>query len=104
MGQAYGKTGLKVDGVETEWNNLESLLRLLFHIKPTEAELKTIEHIVVLQIDSKGNALTVPSGRYNESTGMVTFTTTHLADCCCICFKDFFRFKSFAWARTRLKF
>ncbi|OPZ94492.1 MAG: Endo-1,4-beta-xylanase A precursor [Firmicutes bacterium ADurb.Bin419] len=79
------KLGLKIDGVDTEWNNLESPIKVAIPYKPTEAELKTIEHIVVLQIDSKGNALTVPSGRYNESTGMVTFTTTHLGRYAVLC-------------------
>lgn len=98
------RLGLKVDGVETEWNNLESPIKVAIPYKPTEAELKTIEHIVVLQIDSKGNALTVPSGRYNESTGMVTFTTTHLGRfAVAYVSKTFSDLKSFAWAKNQIE-
>ncbi len=98
------KLSLKIDGAETEWNNLESPVKVAIPYKPTEAELKTIEHIVVLQIDSKGNALTVPSGRYNESTGMVTFTTTHIGRyAVAYVSKTFSDLKSFAWAKNQIE-
>lgn len=40
------------------------------------AELKDPEHIVVWYIDHQGNIISVPNGKYNPSTGKVTFTTT----------------------------
>ncbi|WP_010247797.1 S-layer homology domain-containing protein [Acetivibrio cellulolyticus] len=95
---------LNINGVATEWNNLESPVKVSIPYKPTEAELKTIEHIVVLQIDSTGKALTVPSGKYNASTGMVTFTTTHFGRFAVAYInRTFTDLKSFSWAKNQIE-
>lgn len=96
--------GLKVNGVATEWNNLESPVKVSIPYKPTEAELKSIEHIVVLKIDNSGKALTVPSGKYNESTGMVTFTTTHFGRfAVAYVNRTFNDLKSYSWAKNQIE-
>ena len=46
---------------------------------PTEEELKDPEHIVVWYIDGYGNIHSVPNGRYDPETGMVTFYVTHFS-------------------------
>lgn len=42
--------------------------------------LETPESIVIWYIDGLGNVITVPNGRYDALTGMVTFSTTHFSD------------------------
>lgn len=44
---------------------------------PSATELAHKEQITVWYIDGQGNLISVPSGRYDEKTGMVSFTTTH---------------------------
>jgi hypothetical protein len=47
---------------------------------PTAAEFANLESIIVWYIDGSGNVVSVPNGRYDPMTGMVTFTTTHFSD------------------------
>jgi len=95
---------LKINGVPTEWNNIESPVKVSIPYVPTEVEKKLIEHIVVLKIDSNGNALTVPSGRYNEDTKTVTFSTTHLGRfAVAYVNKTFKDMKSFSWAKHQVE-
>ncbi|MDD4843494.1 MAG: fibronectin type III domain-containing protein [Anaerotignum sp.] len=71
---------LSVDGKQTEWKNPAAPVMVAIPYTPTAQELKNPEGIVVWYIDGKGNVVTVPNGRYDSATGMVTFATTHFSD------------------------
>ncbi|MFM9327320.1 cadherin-like beta sandwich domain-containing protein [Paenibacillus mesotrionivorans] len=68
---------LAVDGKETAWSNPSAPVTVSVPYKPTADELKNPEMIVVWSMDGNGNVTTIPSGRYDSKTGMVTFKTTH---------------------------
>ena len=70
---------LALDGVKIPWNNPASPVTVSIPYSPTSAELSNPEHIVIWFIDSLGNAVAVPDGRYDQSTGLVTFATTHMS-------------------------
>lgn len=61
------------------WNNPGAPVAVSIPYTPTSKELKDPEHIVVWYIDGKGNITTIPTGKYNSDTGMVTFTATHFS-------------------------
>jgi hypothetical protein len=67
------------DGKAVTWNNVNAPVTIAIPYKPTAKELKNPDHIVVWYIDGKGKVQTVPNGRYDAKTGMVTFTTTHFS-------------------------
>ncbi|MDF2936909.1 MAG: beta,4-xylanase [Paenibacillaceae bacterium] len=68
---------LTVDGKETAWSNPDAPVTVSVPYKPTADELKNPEMIVVWSMDGSGNVTSIPSGRYDSKTGMVTFKTTH---------------------------
>ncbi len=70
---------LELDGIQTPWNNPQAPVIVSIPYTPAEEELADPEHIVVWYIDGKGNIISVPSGRYDPETGMVTFTVTHFS-------------------------
>lgn len=70
---------LTLDEVQADWNNPDASVTVSIPYTPTEDELEDPEHIVVWYIDGNGNAVSVPSGRYDASTGTVTFATTHFS-------------------------
>lgn len=95
---------LKINDTTNEWNNLESPVKVSIPYVPTEAEKTSIEHIVVLKIDGTGKALTVPSGKYDESTKMVTFTTTHFGRfAVAYVNRTFSDLKSHSWAKKQIE-
>jgi hypothetical protein len=70
---------LKLDGEQIEWNNPDAPVTVSIPYTPTAMELLDPEHIVILYIDGQGKAVSIPNGRYDQSTGTVTFTTTHFS-------------------------
>ncbi|WP_256761008.1 Ig-like domain-containing protein [Cohnella sp. WQ 127256] len=70
---------LALNGIKTSWNNPASPVRISIPYVPTAEELKDPEHIVIWYIDGSGNAVSVPSGRYDKESGTVTFVTTHFS-------------------------
>lgn len=66
-----------VDGKAVKWENHNAPVTISLKYNPGELELKDPEHIVVWYIDGSGKGISIPSGRYDSKTGMVTFTTTH---------------------------
>lgn len=70
---------LSIDGAQTGWNNPNAPVTVAIPYKPTTEELKNLESILVWYIDANGKAVSVPNGRYDAATGMVTFTTTHFS-------------------------
>ena len=71
---------LSIDGKPTDWSNPDAPVTVSISYTPTAAELANPESIVVWYIDGSGNVVSVPNGRYDPMTGMVTFTTTHFSD------------------------
>jgi uncharacterized repeat protein (TIGR02543 family) len=70
---------LTLDGKQAEWNNPSAPVTVSIPYTPTAAELADPEHIVVWYIDGSGNVVSVPNGRYDPTTGTVTFITTHFS-------------------------
>jgi hypothetical protein len=70
---------ITLDGEEIQWNNPDSPVMVSVPYKPTDEELSNPEHIVVWYLDSNGNVVAVPSGRYDSATRSVVFSTTHFS-------------------------
>jgi hypothetical protein len=71
---------MSIDGRQIEWSNPSAPATVSIPYTPTAEELENPESIVVWYIDGNGNAVTIPNGRYNAVTGMVSFSTTHFSD------------------------
>ncbi len=71
---------LSIDGKQTGWSNPNAPVTVSIPYTPTAAELLHPESIIVWYIDGSGNVVTIPNGRYDAATGMVTFSTTHFSD------------------------
>lgn len=61
------------------WNNPDVPVMVTIDYMPNAEELKDPEHIVVWYIDGEGKVIPVPNGKYDVTTGTVTFTTTHFS-------------------------
>ena len=70
---------MTIDGKQTEWNNPNAPVKVTIPYKPTAAELKSPESIIIWYIDGSGKAVSVPNGHYDAATGTVTFQTTHFS-------------------------
>lgn len=70
---------LTMNGTQTEWNNPNAPVTVSIPYTPTAAELANPEAIVIWYIDGSGKAVSVPNGRYDQATGIVTFSTTHFS-------------------------
>jgi len=92
-------------GNETiDWNNSDAPVEVSIPYTPTAEELADPEHIVIWYIDGQGNAVEVPSGRYDPETGKVTFSTTHFSDYAVgynLC--TFVDIEGVAWAKNQIK-
>lgn len=73
------KIMLTLDEELVEWNNPSVPVTLSIPYTPTPTELVDPEHIVIWYIDGNGNAVSVPNGRYDPETGLVSFATTHFS-------------------------
>jgi len=86
------------------WNNPESPVTVSIPYKPSAAELTSQEHITIWYIDGQGNLVSVPSGRYDNQTGMVTFTTTHFSQfAVAYVNKTFADISQFKWAQQAIE-
>ncbi len=71
---------LMIDGKQINWSNPNAPVTVSIPYMPTPEELASTESIVVWYIDGSGSVVTIPNGRYDAVTGMVTFSTTHFSD------------------------
>jgi uncharacterized repeat protein (TIGR02543 family) len=71
---------LSVDSKQADWNNPDAPVTVSIPYTPTEEELVHPDNIVIWYIDGIGNVVTIPSGRFDEETGTVTFQATHFSD------------------------
>ncbi len=95
---------LTLDETPTGWNNSDAPVTMSIPYTPTEAELADPEHITVWYIDGSGNAVSVPSGRYDPATGTVTFSTTHFSIFAVVCVeKTFTDLGAVDWAKISIE-
>lgn len=93
-----------IDGKTIAWNNPGAPVTVSIDYKPTAAELKNPDHIVVWYIDGNGKIVSVPSGRYNAATGKVTFTTTHFSKyAVSYVNKTFSDISKYGWAKKQIE-
>ncbi|HHW00652.1 MAG TPA: hypothetical protein GXX36_14030 [Clostridiaceae bacterium] len=95
---------LLVDDNVKAWSNPDAPITISIPYIPTAEELGDPEHIAVWYIDGAGNVVSIPSGRYDAKTGMVTFTTTHLSKYA-VAFvkKTFDDIANYAWAKKEIE-
>jgi hypothetical protein len=70
---------LTLDGEQRDWSNPDAPVTVRIPYTPTGEELVNPDSIIIWYIDGNGNAFCVPSGRYDASSGTVTFMTTHFS-------------------------
>ena len=98
------RLALSIDGKQTNWSNPGAPVTVSIPYTPTAAELANPESIVVWYIAGGGNAVTVPSGRYDPATGLVTFTITHFSNYAVVyATKTFDDLASAEWARKPIE-
>lgn len=95
---------IKVDGKTISWSNKNAPVTVAIPYTPTAEEMIDPEHITAWYIDSEGNIVSVPSGRYDPSSGKVTFHTTHFSQYA-IAFvqKTFSDIKTYEWAKDEIE-
>ena len=95
---------LKLDGQQVSWSNESAPVTVSVAYTPTAEELMDPENITVWYIDGSGNVISVPSGRYDPSTGRVTFITTHFSKYA-VAFvrRTFTDLSSHSWARNPIE-
>ncbi len=93
-----------VDGKRIAWKNNKSPVTVSVDYEPTAEELKKPEHISIWYLDGNGKIVKVPSGKYDATTGKVTFTTTHFS-LYAVAFevKSFQDLSGFDWAKEQVE-
>ncbi len=95
---------LMLAGQKLPWSNHNTPVVVAVPYTPTAEEMKDPEHITVWYIDSEGNTVSIPSGRYDPATGKVTFSTTHFSQYAVVYVeKTFSDMGSYSWARKQIE-
>jgi hypothetical protein len=95
---------LSVDGSRINWNNPEAAVIVSVPYEPSDSEKLQPEHIVVWYIDASGSIVSVPSGKYDEATGFVTFRTTHFSTyAVSFVVKSFADLSAHQWAKKEIE-
>lgn len=95
---------MNIDGKKVSWSNPDAPVTISVPYAPTAAELADSEHIVVWYIDSTGKVVSVPTGKYDPATGMVTFITTHFSKYAVAYEKKTFSdISNYAWAKNAIE-
>ncbi|OAB77467.1 endo-1,4-beta-xylanase [Paenibacillus crassostreae] len=68
-----------VDDKVIAWNNPHAPVTISVPYKPTAEELSNPDSIIVWYIADNGDVTSIPNGRYDATTGMVIFQTTHFS-------------------------
>lgn len=66
-------------GKTLTWDNRQAPVTVSIPYAPAAQELLNPEHIVVWYIDSRGELIAVPNGRYDANSGRISFKTTHFS-------------------------
>ncbi|RTE06294.1 fibronectin type III domain-containing protein [Paenibacillus whitsoniae] len=95
---------LLVDGKPKGFNDPAAPVQIAIPYKPTAEELSNPEHIMIWYVDDTGKAIPVPSGKYDASSGRVTFTTTHFSKYAVgYVERDFGDLKGYDWASHEIE-
>lgn len=95
---------IKSNGKNVTWNNPDAPVTVTIPYTPSENELKNPEHIVVWYIDENGEAASVSNGRYDVSTGKVTFTVSHFSKyAVAYVNKTFSDMADYSWAKKQIE-
>ncbi len=95
---------VNANGKKISLSNSNTLVKVTIPYTPTEQELRNHEHIVAYYIDENGNAITLPSGKYNTDSGVISFTTTKLGRFSIDYVKKTFDdIESVAWAKKEIE-
>lgn len=70
---------LTIDNNVTPWENSDAPVNVSIPYTPSSEELSNPESIVVWYLDGSGKLVCITNGKYNYSTGKVTFSTTHFS-------------------------
>ncbi|WP_131018894.1 glycoside hydrolase family 2 TIM barrel-domain containing protein [Paenibacillus thalictri] len=70
---------IQAGGNVIPWSNSDAPVSISIPYTPTPAELTDSENIVIWYVDGQGQATPVSNGKYDSSTGTVTFTVTHFS-------------------------
>jgi hypothetical protein len=73
------KLQVLVNGEPIKWKNNKAPVTVTIPYSATEAEKANPEHVVVWYIAGDGKVTRIPSGKYDEATSTVTFTTSHFS-------------------------
>ncbi|MCM3629825.1 S-layer homology domain-containing protein [Paenibacillus glycanilyticus] len=91
-------------GQEISWSNPNAPATISIPYSPTAEEKANPEHITVWSIDGQGNAIAVPSGRYDAATGSVLLQATHFGKFAVVFVqKTFDDLGKFAWANSAIE-
>lgn len=98
------KLTLRAGNQVIAWNNPQAPVTVSIPYTPSVTELANKEHITVWYIDGQEKVTSVPSGRYNETTRTVTFTTTHFSSYA-VAFvnKSFADISKYGWAKQAIE-
>jgi len=95
---------LLVNGQRVSWENANAPVTVSIPYSPTEEEMADPEHIVVWYIDSTGKPVSIPNGKYDPSTGMVTFRITHFSKYAVAFVKKSFNdIENYPWAKKAIE-
>jgi len=98
------RLSLHIQGEAAAWSNPDAPVTISIPYEPSDEELQNPEAITVWYIDGDGNPVAVPSGRYDASTGTVTFTTTHFSDYAVVFVeKSFEDLQGVSWAKKQIE-
>lgn len=104
VGKPVIELNVMVDGKKISWSNPNVPVEISIDYKPTEVEIKNPDSIVVWYIDGNGKIQSVPSGRYNSTTGKVTFKTIHFSKYAIVYnYKTFIDAGKFNWAQKQIE-
>jgi len=103
-GRPVIELGLYLNNEPIGFNNPNSPVLISIPYEPSEEELKNPENIVVWYIDSSGNAVPVPTGRYNAEKGTVEFITYHFSKYAVVhSFKTFEDLDGYDWVKREIE-
>jgi len=92
------------DGRQISWHNPDAPVKITVDYTPTAVELKQTDHLVVWYIDETGKVTAVPNGKYDVTTGKITFTITHFSTyAVAYVQKTFSDISKYKWAQNQIE-
>src|SRR5690606_7238293 len=71
---------LKINGETYNWSKPFPSVEVSIPYTPSREERTESEFLTIWYVDPTGEAVAVPSGRYDPNTGMVNFAVAHFSD------------------------